>query len=239
MKRLTRHTLFSGTTVIALRKSRELVVAVDGVMTTVASDTTPKLKRPICKLHKAARTYFAIVGFLSSETTGFSVSKVAAAACRKGGTVAQISQRFQQSVKLGLYKELATAHEDPELYDEMTHGAPPLEIIFFHVENGAPDTVRSSFYPKFPPETPSFEISTYADNGNDENPSYALLGFNGPANDFLVANPDCLKGNLVEAARKIMDATLRADTKREYVDEPITILRLTESGEQWIERGNC
>jgi hypothetical protein len=219
-----------GTTVVLAENTSEVVVGADTLLTVDDGTVTHG-----CKIFQVGKVFFALAGFGGTTDKTPSIPSLATDAISKGGSIDDIATRFSDLVQRPLYNYLNSYRiASPELYSTRVP-AIPLEIVFFGFEHGIPVYAGRGFNPLFDKPSPSFNVTGGTRVSAPEGKiAYVLMGHNAPLIAHMKAHPAYFhEVGLVSATRDLIEMAI-ADSK--FVGGPISILRISADGPEWIEK---
>jgi len=88
-------TMMTGTTIVPVRTRSDIMVGIDSKV--VFANKAIKAE-PVCKITQVGRVFFASAKFAGNQAAGLVVSEFARQAVEGGGTIADIIDRFEQTI---------------------------------------------------------------------------------------------------------------------------------------------
>jgi hypothetical protein len=224
-----------GTAVFVIRTPHEIVVAADSRSVNSSDIPDPE---PICKIRQFSNAYIVVNGMsqdLPSEYDLFSILKEAS---RQKGLLADKITTFENLVKPPLEKALNRLRRDePVAFQRNAIEIAPLGVNFFGIERGVLVLHNRRFVVSLARDNKvSVNIERHGCPGPDcpDGVAFITVGAAEFKERFAKENPNFLKGDLVEAARKFVQ--MQIDAKVVDVGPPIDILRITNDGAKWIRK---
>lgn len=229
------HTFSHGTAVFVIRTPNEIVVAADS--RSVSGNDTPD-PEPICKIRRFSDAYIVVNGISKDTPSGYDVFSSLNVASQRKGLLADKIAAFEPLVKRPLEKALnRLKREEPIAFKRNAIEIAPLGINFFGLERGVLVLYNRRFVVSLLPNNEvSVNIERHGCPSADcpDGIAFVTVGAAEFKERFARENPNFLKGDLVEAARKFVQ--MQIDTKVVDVGPPIDILQITKRGAKWIQK---
>ncbi|MBI1766165.1 MAG: hypothetical protein HYR56_32580 [Acidobacteria bacterium] len=224
---------YGQTCIVAKRTSTEVVIAADSAasVTTITpnadgSVTKTRSNKTACKIRTAKGAFIAIAGFWGGSETG-DLYAVAIKAANDGRTLKEKATIFASRLREPLKKDLEKIRTtDIQYYTEKYVGH-AVQSIFVGIENGVPTIVYQGFktinLPTQPVRIKPIQVIT---NG-------LIIGHQEAVSRYLDDTMFWGKWGLVSGCRKLIE--IQSTATPDDVGGEIRILRITKTGNQWIE----
>jgi hypothetical protein len=224
-----------GTAIFVARTSNEIVVAADS--RSVNGNGIPDTKL-ICKIRRFGDAYIVVNGMSNDKASGYDVFSILNKASRRKGSFVDKITAFESLVKSSLEKALnRLRREDIITFQQNAIDIAPLGVNFFGVEQGTLVLYNRRFVANLSQNNEvSVIIERHSCPGSDcpDGVAFVSVGATEFRERFARENPNFMRDDLVEAARKFVQ--MQIDAEITDVGAPIDILRITKSGAKWIQR---
>ena len=219
-----------GSVIVVIRTADEIVMAADSLLS-----STSEPSAYTCKIRQVGDSFFAVSGIGDDPDTGYDVWDIADKALNTAGSLENRVAYFESVVQPQLIKELQHIRERaPALYVKYKDTISSLDIIFCGVENGALVFYHRGFK-AVGDETISLIPSSQDCAANcDSETHIPLLGHADAITRLRDNNGITGQPELWMVARNLVKAEI--DSGDPKVGGDIDVLRITKSGNQWIQR---
>jgi proteasome subunit B (beta)-like protein len=218
-------TVSLGTSIVAIRVPRYVVIAADSKVTYRGELGPPT----VCKIFQSGPLYFAIAGLEHDRERNFYPKTIIANSFSKTVFAASV-ENVKQAMKDALRAELMRMKvEDPDSYrDTLKDGGDVLSILLVEVQNDVPYITGMGFQFTYSPE-PQVSVSQLSCPGDDcPKGTLALyLGRQDAARQFVHANLS-IGPDPAQYAKHLVELEIQESPKD--VGMPISVLFIDQSG---------
>lgn len=232
---------YGGTTGVAIWTPHRALLAIDSRITLIAGDTT----RPgpdACKIQSAGRFYFAIAGLYHHEATKFDAWSLASEAIAGARTVPEAAALAERRIVPELLTAVANMQSTDLAGYTRNYSKAWLAIWVAGWDDGpamagrellpGPQAQLRPIRHEFPPAgTPAASGMMGFSVFGERNAIDQVYRTTKAIGDLVTARGP------VDAARSLVQIEVLKEPAK--VGLPITILELTESGPEWVQRGLC
>ena len=225
------------TTIVVARSANEIVIGADSKVTDGYGND---VNRRACKIRQVGNLFIAFEGLEVDRKTGFNVPEISTAALnfRPSGPMSEKISILTGFLVSELMVELAHLKtREPDTYFRKIEGGQLfLRLIVAGFEKGRPLIfVRSFRALQFNPG--QIGVSVIPDDCLDDckdTVATRFLGESDAIDGLPEETPDFWKAGLSDGVRRLIETEIAA--RSEYVGAPIDIVRINQSGMQWVER---
>jgi hypothetical protein len=226
---------FSGTTIVAIRTPSEVIVGADSKMVAIGDNLSDAGQT--CKIIQVDNLFFAHARLFRDTLGTFSVSETVFQARRKGGTILETANNFEELIVPSLIKILEQIkHEHPVYFHQHYENGSAVDIIFFGMEKDVP-VLYLRYFVASSSANGSISIEVKQLNCPGDCPTgitYAFLGEQSALNKFLDENPHYSKNGWIPTINKLIE--IEAKDKPDFVSLPVDILHLDKNSAEWIQK---
>jgi hypothetical protein len=230
--------ILTGTTIVIMRKEDEIVLGADSKVTSYANNGSPLARPPRCKIKQVGSIFYGFSGMSNHYLTGFSADNLARDSITNTDTIKNAIKHFETVTREKLRE--AVNHikvNNPDQYRlRMVHNQAAIVMAGF--ENGFPTVALLNLYAK--KYLDSFRIYTLRDYLDSNDPRKRVGTFIGDGKaivEYTKNRRGFWHDDPIGAARIMLE--LQAEATPETVGEPFSIVRITQAGAEWIEKGIC
>lgn len=205
------------TSIVAIKNTREVVLAADSKVTQVAPDGTITALS-LCKISRTESTYFSSAALGLETSTGFDADSIAAEALRNGKTIEKSVAIFDSLVEAPLVNALRAAKQQHlmQYYSENLNKT-GLQIVFVGFEREEPVLCFAWYTTN---DSSPLDLSVTAHFGGTCSPNAktveaTFLGQHEAIDNFLKANP-----TFTNAFRSVPELAARKLVEVEIADKP-------------------
>lgn len=217
------------TCILAILNGDEVILAADGLNIHPGGRPTT-----ICKLIALPGCYLTMSGVVSNNETGFDLVATARAAFKGRGKFRSEVDAFDRSALAALQGEIGWERANVNSFYQSRKDKPLAVMLFAAFERGHPVVILTQY------STVGDEVKRTRKENVAADRSGRVLVFCRRATEVLRANPELTELNPVELAERLLNIDLHA---RSLADPssgpPVSILRISKAGPQWIEGGAC
>lgn len=227
-----------GTAILVLRKENEIVLGADSKVTTISLDGLTIACPPRCKIKQAKSLFYASSGMSNYSPSEFSANDNALNSIMDTDTIADAIKLFETVTRAELrvaIEHLKTHH--PDIYSHGIHRESS-GIVIAGFESGIPIiALRTIYARKYRNGFRVYGIQEYVDNHHQRQRWGTHLGEGMAMFKYANTHPSFWHDDPIGAVRRLL--TLQAEATPENVGEPFSIVRITEAGAEWVDRGLC
>lgn len=190
----------------------------------------------VCKLVKEGNCAATVVGIGSYEAAdGFSLATIVRDACRDGGTIAEIVEKFSTRLRPALKRVLPVIRRhNRNWYDTYFVNHVVAEVIFGGVDKGVPLLIAHSAYLKDNGELLEYRTSLPNERGS----TLLLSGHVGPIQAYIKHHSGRLARMDVQTlGRELLGAAITS--AKSNSGSPLSMVEVRPSGLRWVEVGLC
>jgi hypothetical protein len=228
----------TGTTIVVLKKENEIVLGADSKVTSYSTDGSP-IERPTrCKIKQARNIFYGIAGMSNYSTLDYSVDDNATDSILRTDTIADALKLFKETTRAELRAVVDHMRaNNPEGYGRGMVGN-QAGIIMAGFENGNPTVASLSIYAKkYRDSFRMYCVNEFVYDIDQPQRIATSIGAGNAIATYAKSHRGFWQDDPIEAARLMLQ--LQADATPQHVGGPFSIVRITESGAEWIERGCC
>lgn len=227
----------AATTIIAVKTEREIVIGADSKVTDTFGSA---FANPSCKIVQAGNLFFAYEGMARNRRTGFDIVEIATRALllKPGASVSERVSILTGFVTSRLFTELPNVKQhDTATYREKIEGGQTfLNILVAGFENGQPLLFVRGFRAVVLGRR-VVGVSVVPDDCLADCRDEIVvksLGETAAIDGLPEETPGFWTSGVAAGVRRLIETEIAA--RSEYVGPPIDILRIDETGAEWIQK---